>query len=208
MNHFPHEPLDTEERALAVQLPRLRGRDAPSSELDVRILAAAHTAVGAPIATRRRRSWVVPLTLTASLGLALGLAWQLQPLDTRPIQHAPAEPAMDNVRPPAAIAPAPAVSVVPAPALRVAKPVQPAPAAPQASAVMLEQPRAIPMPAPMQTATASDNASPPAAAASGSLLPPSPLSPPPPPPPASEAFPAASAAPLPAALAQIGRAHV
>lgn len=196
MNRFPPEPLDADERALAAQLPHLRGRGEPAPALDARILAAAHAAASAPVAARRRRSWVVPLTLTASLGLALGLAWQLQPLDTRPTQHAPAESAMDNVRPPAAIAPAPAVSVVPAPALRVAKPVQPAPAAPQAPAVVLEQPRAVPMPAPMQTATASDNASPPAVAASGALLPPSPPSPP-----APEAFPATSAAPPPAALA-------
>lgn len=80
MNRLPREPLDAEERALAARLPRLHGRDEPDAALDARILAVAHAAVSSPtpVATRRR-GWIVPLTAAASVSLAVGLAWQLQP---------------------------------------------------------------------------------------------------------------------------------
>ena len=79
MTRLPREPLDTDERALAARLPRLHGRDEPDSALDARILAAAHAAVSAVPVTKRRRGWIVPLTAAASVSLAVGLAWQLQP---------------------------------------------------------------------------------------------------------------------------------
>lgn len=80
MTRLPREPLDADERALAARLPRLHGRDEPDAALDARILAAAHAAVSSPtpVATRRR-GWIVPLTAAASVSLAVGLAWQLQP---------------------------------------------------------------------------------------------------------------------------------
>jgi len=80
MTRLPREPLDADERALAARLPRLHGREEPDAGLDARILAAAHAAVSsqAPVA-KRRRGWIVPLTAAASVSLAVGLAWQLQP---------------------------------------------------------------------------------------------------------------------------------
>ena len=79
MTHRPREPLDADERALAARLPRLQGRDEPDAALDARILAAAHAALSPAILAKRRRGWIVPLTAAASVSLAVGLAWQLQP---------------------------------------------------------------------------------------------------------------------------------
>ena len=79
MTRLPREPLDTDERALAARLPRLHGRDEPDATLDARILAAAHAALAPARVTKRRRGWIVPLTAAASVSLAVGLAWQLQP---------------------------------------------------------------------------------------------------------------------------------
>ena len=79
MTRLPREPLDADERALAARLPHLHGRDQPDAGLDARILAAAHAAVSTVPAGNRRRGWIVPLTAAASVSLAVGLAWQLQP---------------------------------------------------------------------------------------------------------------------------------
>lgn len=93
MTRLPREPLDADERAIAAQLPRLHGRSEPDAVLDARILAAAHAAVSSPApVARRRRGWIVPLTAAASVSLAVGLAWQLQPPPAP--QAAPAEPVM------------------------------------------------------------------------------------------------------------------
>ena len=79
MTRLPRQPLDADERALAARLPRLHGRDEPDAALDARILAAAHAALSPAALSKRRRSWIVPLTAAASVSLAVGLAWQLQP---------------------------------------------------------------------------------------------------------------------------------
>lgn len=80
MSRLPREPLDARERELAAALPRLHGRDQPDAALDARILAAAHAAVREPVRpVRKRRSWLAPLSVAASLCLAVGLAWQLRP---------------------------------------------------------------------------------------------------------------------------------
>ena len=79
MTRLPREPLDADERALAARLPRLHGRDEPDAALDARILAAAHAALPSAPVAKRRRGWIVPLTAAASVSLAVGLAWQLQP---------------------------------------------------------------------------------------------------------------------------------
>ena len=79
MTHRTREPLDADERALAARLPRLHGRDEPDAALDARILAAAQAALSPAILAKRRRGWIVPLTAAASVSLAVGLAWQLQP---------------------------------------------------------------------------------------------------------------------------------
>ena len=76
----PHAPLDAEERALAALLPRPNGHGEPSSELDARILASAAAALQPQLAKRRpRRIWIAPISVAASLVLAVGLAWQLRP---------------------------------------------------------------------------------------------------------------------------------
>ena len=81
MNRRPPQPLDAEERALAARLPRPHGRSEPGPDLDARILAAARTALepARPGTTARRRSWIAPTAVAASLLLAVGLAWQLRP---------------------------------------------------------------------------------------------------------------------------------
>lgn len=84
MNRHPPQPdhgLDAEERALAALLPRPLGRTEPGAELDARILAAARAATEPANAKPavRRRSWIAPTAVAASLMLAVGLAWQLRP---------------------------------------------------------------------------------------------------------------------------------
>ena len=79
MSRYPRVPLTPEERALAAQLPRVPGRSEPDAMLDARILAAARAAVAPPPALRPRMRWIAPLAVAASLSLAVGLAWRLQP---------------------------------------------------------------------------------------------------------------------------------
>src|SRR5688572_29811089 len=75
------EPLSPEERALGERLARLGPHGEPSSALDARILAAAHAAATTPAQARRpSRRWPVALGIAASLTLAVGIAWQLRPL--------------------------------------------------------------------------------------------------------------------------------
>lgn len=101
------EPLDPTERALAAALPRLHGRTEPDPALDARVLAMAHAAAGQATAPARRRSWVVPLSVAASITLAVGLAWRLRPLppipasEAMPAVAAPQEPVVIQRAPPA-----------------------------------------------------------------------------------------------------------
>lgn len=75
------EPLSPEERALAGRVARLGAHGEPSPALDARILAAAHAAAGTPAQTQRpTRRWPVALGIAASLTLAVGIAWQVRPL--------------------------------------------------------------------------------------------------------------------------------
>ncbi|MFT4178037.1 MAG: hypothetical protein QM612_01015 [Thermomonas sp.] len=175
MNPHPQQPLDAEERALAAALPRLHGRDQPDSALDARILAAAQQAVQAkPKTAGKRRSWIVPISLAASVTLAVGLTWQLQQptaapeaaheqasLHELPVATVAAiEPADAAAAP--AIAPAAAPETLPAPRVAATPaiaaaaqtheaappPAPPAPPSPAAAPAI-----AIPPPAP-QVATA------------------------------------------------------
>lgn len=53
--------------------------EGPSAELDAAILAAARAAVVQPaVVPLRRPRWLVPLSLAASLMLAIGVGWQVQ----------------------------------------------------------------------------------------------------------------------------------
>jgi hypothetical protein len=135
MSRRPREPLDADERALAAQLPRLHGRDEPDAALDARILAAAHAAVAAPLPlAKRRRGWIVPLTAAASVSLAVGLAWQLQPPpapEASPVQ-APVATAGAAYEQDQAYVHAPDAPSPPPPAAVMAKPI-PAPAVRQAA---------------------------------------------------------------------------
>ena len=80
MNPYPHEPLTPEERELAQLTSRLPPHGEPSPALDARILAAAHAAT-APQPVRKHKSrWPVALGLAASVVFAVGIAWQLRPL--------------------------------------------------------------------------------------------------------------------------------
>ena len=133
MTRSPRQPLDAEERALAARLPRPHGRDEPGAGIDARILAAAHAAAASPLpATTRRRRWIVPAGLAASLCLAVGLAWrvQLAPPDaapaaappgmgqvpTAPVDTYPASPQTAITAPQVQPQPAPTVVPVPTPA--------------------------------------------------------------------------------------------
>lgn len=84
MNRRPDapDPLSPEERDLADRLLRLGPNDGPSSALDAKILAAAHAAVAqTPRARERKTRWPAWIGVAASLSLAVGIAWQLRPMD-------------------------------------------------------------------------------------------------------------------------------
>ncbi len=80
----PPRSLNAEERALAQALPRLHGRSDPGPDLDASILAAASAALQPARPTRKparpQVGWIAPLSLAASLLLAVGLVWRLRPL--------------------------------------------------------------------------------------------------------------------------------
>lgn len=69
-------PLDDPQVSSAYQaLPD----EGPPAELDALILAAAREAVAQPtVVPMRRPRWLVPLSLAASLMLAIGVGWQVQ----------------------------------------------------------------------------------------------------------------------------------
>lgn len=87
----PQDSLSAEERVLAEQLARLGPHGEPSPALDARILAAAHAEVSRP-STARKPRWPVALGLAASALLAVGVAWQLRPVDEMPLVAAEAPP--------------------------------------------------------------------------------------------------------------------
>lgn len=126
MTRLPREPLHADERALAERLPRLHGRDEPDSAMDARILAAAHAALAPMPVAKRRRSWIVPLTAAASVSLAVGLAWQLQPAPGAVTSQAPVATASDASA--AAEAPMPQEQATPPPADAIQSMTMPSPA--------------------------------------------------------------------------------
>lgn len=99
MNDQSDPTLSPEERALAARLARLGPHDGPPPALDARILAAARAAAAAaPSRRRRRRRFVLsglPASLVTAAGtaaalvLAVGVVWQLRPVDRPPLpRHA------------------------------------------------------------------------------------------------------------------------
>lgn len=79
--HDAHDPLSPEERELAERLLRLGPHDGPSPALDAKILAAAHAAVAQTPRARSKTRWPAWIGVAASLTLAIGVAWQLRPMD-------------------------------------------------------------------------------------------------------------------------------
>lgn len=79
--HDAPDPLSPEERELAERLLRLGPHDGPSPALDARILAAAHAAVAQTPRARSKTRWPAWIGVAASLTLAIGVAWQLRPMD-------------------------------------------------------------------------------------------------------------------------------
>lgn len=178
MNRRPPQPLDAEERALAAMLPRPHGRSEPDAELDARILAAAGAATRPqPAARRKRRSWIGPTSLAASLVLAMGLAWQLRP-PPAPVAHeqaaASAAPESD----------ATAVLAIEAPPREVPEQPKPALPAPRVQAPPMSAIPATPRPsekrvaAPVEPAGIARTEAAPAAAAAPPPPPPAPAPPP------------------------------
>lgn len=85
MKPYPPEPLSPEERELAQLTARLGPQGEPSPALDARVLAAARTALQPSRPASRSRPkprWPVALGLAASMVLAVGIAWQLRPLQS------------------------------------------------------------------------------------------------------------------------------
>lgn len=78
------EPLTPEERELAAQLSRLGPHGEPSPALDSRIMAAAHADLVKTDTAKPKPRWPVALSLAASVLLAVGVAWQLRPLQETP----------------------------------------------------------------------------------------------------------------------------
>lgn len=79
--HDAPDPLSPEERELAERLLRLGPHDGPSPALDAKILAAAHAAVAQTPRARSKTRWPAWIGVAASLTLAIGVAWQLRPMD-------------------------------------------------------------------------------------------------------------------------------
>ena len=80
MNTRPNDPLSPEERELAQLMGRLGPTGEPSPALDAKILAAAHAAATRKPAPARKPRWPVALGLAASVVFAVGIAWQLRPM--------------------------------------------------------------------------------------------------------------------------------
>ena len=98
MNRHPPEPLTQEERELAQLIARVGSHNEPPAALDAKILAAAHAAVNSNPQRARKPRWPVAMGLAASVVFAVGIAWQLRPLQ-------PAAPLSSEAPVPASAAP-------------------------------------------------------------------------------------------------------
>ena len=97
MKSFPPEPLTPEERAMAQLTARLGPQGEPSPALDSRILGAAHAALARKPVARQRPRWPVAMGLAASVVFAVGIAWQLRPLQPSPVSVASEAPAAPDL---------------------------------------------------------------------------------------------------------------
>ena len=93
MKSYSPEPLSPEERELARLTGQLGPQGEPSTTLDARILAAAHAALERRQPLRRKPRWPVAMGLAASVVFAVGIAWQLRPLQQTPMAASSEAPA-------------------------------------------------------------------------------------------------------------------
>ena len=138
MNPYPHEPLTPEERELAQLTSRLPPHGEPSPALDARILAAAHAAAAPQPVRKHKPRWPVALGLAASVVFAVGIAWQLRPLQEQGalLTEAPASPdAAEQAAPVANVAAAPEAFPQAADAMAASEPAAGQTAREQAKAV-------------------------------------------------------------------------
>jgi hypothetical protein len=80
MKRHLSEPLTQEERELAQLIARTGPHGEPPTALDAKILAAAHAAVAGKPRRGHKPRWPVAIGLAASMVLAVGIAWQLRPV--------------------------------------------------------------------------------------------------------------------------------
>lgn len=113
MNTHPNEPLSPEERELAQLMARLGPIGEPSPALDAKVLAAAHSAAAREPMRKHKPRWPVAMGLAASVVFAVGIAWQLRPVQqVATVREAPmADAAMEAAPAPATVAPPPAEAV-------------------------------------------------------------------------------------------------
>jgi hypothetical protein len=226
----PDAALTPEERAMAERIARASPQREPPAALDASILAAARDAVAAPVAPaaplprerpRMRRRWPVAAGIAATLVLAVGIAWQLRPVDDTQVEYSEAPRAAVATPTPGPGGPRAndesraddtvAARVITPPAPKIA----PAQTGDSESAPAVEEPKksvpqviAEPQEAPAEPAIVFDEPSPmetPAAPPS-----PMPVPPPPPAPPAAsmaQSAPAAEAATSTAAMESKARAQ-
>lgn len=190
MNRYPHEPLSPEERELAQLTGRLGPHGEPSPALDARILAAAHAAATVEQARKPKPRWPLAMGLAASMVLAVGVAWQLRPLQqVATVSEAPAAASE------AAEASADAAAMAAEPAQRAnAQELESAPEAIAKSEATTSDLPAVKPPPPMRALTPAAGAAAPGVADTNrdrmparqtdTYSPPSPAAPAPPPPPA------------------------
>lgn len=115
MKSYSPEPLTPEERELARLTGHLGPQGEPSTALDARILAAAHAALERKQPVRRKPRWPVAMGLAASVIFAVGIAWQLRPLQQTPMAASSEAPAAAAEQETMADNAATVVSVAPAP---------------------------------------------------------------------------------------------
>jgi hypothetical protein len=159
MNRHPSEPLTQEERELAQLIARTGPHGEPPTTLDAKILAAAHAAVAGKPQRADKPRWPVAIGLAASMVLAVGIAWQLRPVQpvatasseapgpvaAEMMTQTEAEPAAEPASPPPPHADAVAQDSAVAAGIPMPAPPPPPPAAKSAP------PRATSMPPPRRT---------------------------------------------------------
>ncbi|HEX7801436.1 MAG TPA: hypothetical protein VF471_01570 [Pseudoxanthomonas sp.] len=104
MKSYSPEPLTPEERELAKLTAHLGPQGEPSPSLDARILSAAHAALERKQPARRKPRWPVAMGLAASVVFAVGIAWQLRPLQQAPMPASAEAPADESAEQPAVAA--------------------------------------------------------------------------------------------------------